>query len=223
MIDFDETSTRRLPVYLVLDVSGSMAGDSIEAVNQGVRLILEELRNDPMALETAWLSCITFSDTATELLPLTEVGSAFVPHLSAGGLTNLGAALRMLLDKLKTEIRPNTPQQKGDYKPMVFLLSDGQPTDHEWPLAADELKEQAAGWTANIIALGCGSSTNTDPLKQITSSVLHMADMTPDNVRSFFKWVSQSVRVTSRSAAAAPASGGKVDLPALPSGIQVAL
>lgn len=225
MIEFDSASTRRLPVYLVLDVSGSMSGDGIEAVNQGVQLLLTELQSDPMALETAWISCITFADNAKEILPLTEVGRASIPPQSAGGLTQLEKPLRLLLDKLENEVRPNTPQQKGDYKPLVFIMSDGNPTDNDkWPEAAAELREHAAQRTANIIALACGRGINTEILKNITPTVLLMEDQTPDNIRDFFKWVSQSVRVTSRSAADTPASGeGTVDLPALPSGIEVVL
>ena len=54
---------RRLPVYLVLDTSGSMAGDPIEATRMGMKLLITELRNDPMAMETTYLSVITFSST----------------------------------------------------------------------------------------------------------------------------------------------------------------
>ena len=65
--------TRRLPVYLLLDVSGSMAGDPIEAVKHGVRALTSELRGDPQALETAYLSVITFNSSARQVSPLTVV------------------------------------------------------------------------------------------------------------------------------------------------------
>jgi uncharacterized protein YegL len=170
------------------------------------------------------VSCITFESDAKELLPLTEIGKASIPRLSAGGNTNLGAALRMLLDKLTKEIRQNTPDQKGDYKPLVFLMSDGQPTDDRWPTVAAELNEKVKGKTANIIALACGHGINTDTLKQITPTVLLMPNVTSDIIKSFFKWVSQSVRVTSKTAAQSAAPGAApVDLPCLPSGIQVVL
>ena len=53
-------STRRLPVYVLLDTSGSMSGEPIQAVRSGIDMLLEALRSDPQALETAWLSFITF-------------------------------------------------------------------------------------------------------------------------------------------------------------------
>ena len=54
--------TRRLPVYLLLDTSGSMRGEPIEAVNRGLKVLVSSLRQDPNALETAFLSIITFDD-----------------------------------------------------------------------------------------------------------------------------------------------------------------
>ena len=60
MADMAESVGRRLPVYLVLDCSGSMSGEPIEAVCQGVKALVADLRTDPQALETAYLSVITF-------------------------------------------------------------------------------------------------------------------------------------------------------------------
>ena len=66
--------TRRLPVYLLLDTSGSMSGDPIEAVKQGVKALISELRGDPQALETAYLSGILFE----------ECDKQFEKHISKG-------------------------------------------------------------------------------------------------------------------------------------------
>ncbi|MFM6136537.1 MAG: VWA domain-containing protein, partial [Sphaerospermopsis kisseleviana] len=83
--------SRRLPVYLVLDCSGSMSGDPIQAVNQGVKALLAELRSEPYAIETAYLSVITFESTAQQVCPLTELITFKEPTLVAGGATSMGA------------------------------------------------------------------------------------------------------------------------------------
>ena len=93
-----ESYVRRLPVYLLLDCSGSMSGEPIEAVRQGIDSLLSDLKGDPQALETAYLSVITFASSAQQVVPLTELMSFNPPELHASGLTSLGGALRVLKD-----------------------------------------------------------------------------------------------------------------------------
>ena len=196
MSEFDAGS-RRLPVYLLLDVSGSMSGDPIEAVRQGMKTLLGELKSDPQALETVWLSIITFGSTAQKVVPLTEMILVKEPELNASGSTALGGALRMLKDSIDTEVRKTTAEQKGDWKPMVFLMTDGAPTD-DWEGPADQVKNGKLG---NIIALAAGSNADGEKLKRVAGTVLKMADLQPGALQAFFKWVSASVSVSSVSVA----------------------
>ena len=223
MIEFDSTATRRLPVYLLLDTSGSMAGAPIEAVNQGVQLLLTGLKTEPAALETAWLCCLAFDTAPRVVLPLTEIASVTIPPLKTGGVTNLGAAIKFLLGKLDQDIRTNTPEQKGDYKPLVFIMTDANPTDHgAWEQAVKHLSENTGRRAASIIALGCGPSINAEVLKQLGGVTMVMPDVTPEIIRSFFKWISQSIKLSSKTASQISGAGDLVlNLPPVPSGIQV--
>jgi uncharacterized protein YegL len=205
---------RRLPVYLVLDCSGSMTGEPIEAVRQGVKALLADLRSDPQALETAYLSVITFSSTAQQVCPLTELTSFTEPTLNATGSTALGEALTVLEQSLDQEVRKSTPKQKGDWKPLVFLMTDGQPTD-SWEPAADRIKQKRVG---NIIACAAGPHADANMLKRITEIVVELTNLQPDQLRAFFKWVSSSIKTTSQNIAQAPAEGAPVNLPPPPPG-----
>jgi len=73
---------RKLPIYLLLDTSGSMHGEPIEAVKNGVEMLVSTLRNDPYALETAYLSVITFNTNAQQLVPLTELEQFQTPVIN---------------------------------------------------------------------------------------------------------------------------------------------
>jgi uncharacterized protein YegL len=205
---------RRLPVYLVLDCSGSMTGEPIEACRQGVKALLSDLRSDPQALETAYLSVITFGSTAQQVCPLTELTAFTEPTLTASGATALGEALKLLEQCLEREVRKSTPTQKGDWKPLVFLMTDGQPTD-TWEPAADRLKAQRVG---NIIACAAGPAADSGLLKRITEIVVELSNLQPDQLKAFFKWVSSSIKMTSQNIAAAPGGGAPTNLPPPPAG-----
>lgn len=195
-------SLRRLPIYLLLDCSESMAGEAIDSVRRGVAALTAELRGDPQALETACLSVITFSRTARQDVPLTELLAFNPPKLTVRPGTALGAALRLLGDCIRREVVRTTPTVKGDYRPLVFLLTDGQPTD-DWEPAADELRRARPG-IANIYAVCCGPDADPEVLRRITDIVLMMPDLSDAAWRRFFLWMSASVSSASVRIGAAP-------------------
>ena len=186
---------RRLPVYLLLDTSGSMSGEPIEAVRQCLKVLLSELRNDPHALETAYLSVIVFNSSAQQVVPLTELLTFQEPNLDAGGSTALGEALSLLDKCMDREVMKSSPSQKGDWKPLVFIITDGQPTDN-WESAADRIKQKRG---CNIIACAAGPSADEFVLKRITESVVKLNNLNPGDLSAYFKWVSSSIRMTSQS------------------------
>lgn len=185
---------RRLPVYLVLDTSGSMTGEPIESLKNGVQVLISSLRQDPYALETAWLSVITFSTSAQQLVPLTELSTFQMPDLQAAGTTSLGEALRLLAQKVDTEVARTTSEQKGDWKPLVFIMTDGEPTD-DWQRGLDEYRKRKFGM---VIACAAGQGANTNVLKQVTDTVVQLDTADSSTIKSFFKWVSASISTGSQ-------------------------
>jgi len=180
---------RRLPVYLLLDTSGSMYGEPIEAVKNGVQVLISTLRQDPYALETAYLSIITFDSTAQQVTPLTELSSFQQPAIDAGGCTALGEALSLLAQKVDQEVTKTTPEVKGDWKPLVFIMTDGEPTD-DLNKGLNEFRKRKFGM---VVACAAGQGANTNILKQITECVVQLDTADSATIKSFFKWVSASV------------------------------
>ncbi|TMQ19498.1 MAG: VWA domain-containing protein [Deltaproteobacteria bacterium] len=218
-------TSRRLPIYLVVDTSASMHGAPIEAVTTGLKNFEAALRLDPHALECAAISILTFASKAHQLTSLVEAGSFAPPVLTAEGGTALGAALELLADALERDTRPRTPEYVGDWRPLVFLMTDGQPTD-DWQPGLARYRAAAARWKSTLIAIGCGPGVAIDTLSELTKTVMLMPDMTPDTIASLFDWISQSVRTASRAVSQHAAQGVQstfADLPPPPQGIRVVL
>lgn len=184
---------RRLPVYLLLDTSGSMMGEPIEAVKNGVQTMASALRQDPYALETAYLSIITFNSTANQLVPLTELTSFQTPTLEASGTTSFGAALTLISNIAQTEVKKTTAEAKGDWKPIVFIMTDGMPTD-DWQKGLLEFQKQKWGM---VVACAAGQAVDTSILKQITEVVVQLDTADSASFKAFFKWVSSSISTQS--------------------------
>jgi uncharacterized protein YegL len=209
---------RRLPIYLLLDTSGSMMGDPIQSVQTGISQLVADLMASPRAMETAYLSVITFDSQAKQLAPLTELGQFVPPTLQAAGPTMMGEALKVLEGCLDNEVRRASPTQQGDYRPLIFLMTDGVPSDEKvWEEMADRIKGRKVG---NIIALAAGSQANTAVLKRLTNNVVHMADLQPEKLQEYFNWVSRSIELTSRSVGVA-APDTPMAMPPIPPGITI--
>lgn len=192
---------RKLPVYLLIDTSGSMMGEPIEAVKNGVQLLVSTLRQDPHALETAYLSIIGFGTTATVLVPLTELSAFQPPALAASGTTSMGDALKLLATQVDKEVTKTTADTKGDWKPLVFLMTDGNPTD-DWKAGLDELRKRKVG---TVVCCAAGTQCDEKVLKQITEIVVRLDTADSSTIAAFFKWVSASISVGSQKVD----SGGK--------------
>lgn len=209
---------RRLPIYLLLDVSGSMSGEPIEALKNGLSMLLEELRGEPQAMETAYLSVITFESVAIQVVPLTDLFSFQEPQLRANGSTALGEALSLTAKKIDSEVIKNTSELKGDWKPMVVIFTDGEPTD-DWRKGADELKAKKAF----IVACAAGPNGNDQVLKEITENVVHLKSCSKGDIIKFFKWLSSSITTSSTKIDSGKgAASGMSELPPLPPEIQIA-
>lgn len=211
---------RRLPVYILLDVSGSMRGEPIKSVQDGLNTMIGALRQNPNALETAYLSIITFGPTAQQPVPLTELIQFQIPKLEAEGVgTSLGAAIKLLCTKINTEVKKTTTDVKGDWKPIIFIMTDGEPTD-DFDNEITEFKKLSTGI---VVACAAGNDANTFVLKMITDNVVELASLDSQSVKSFFQWVSGSIGVSSQRIELGKVTCSLDELPPLPKEITKAV
>lgn len=185
---------RRLPVYLLLDTSGSMYGEPIESVKNGLETLLSSLRQDPYALETAFLSIIEFNSKAVQSVPLTDLMSFQPPELTPSGTTSLGESLTLLSEKVNEEVKTTSLEEKGDWRPLVFIFSDGGATD-DLQKGIDDLKSTKLGM---VVACAAGHHAKIEELTKITENVVHLENADSKAISAFFEWVSASISTNSQ-------------------------
>lgn len=188
---------RRLPIYFLIDISESMVGDQIQQVEEGMATIIKAIKTDPYAIETVWISIIVFAGQAKTLVPLQEVVSFYPPKFPIGGGTSLSKGLGHLMFELRKNIVKTTMEQKGDWKPVVFLFTDGVPTDD----TKSAIAEWKQSWqrSSNMVAVSFGDEPDTHLLGELTENVLHFKNATSEDYKKFFKWVTDSIKTTSIS------------------------
>jgi len=210
---------RRLPVYFLLDTSGSMNGEPIQALNNALSGMINALRTDAQALDSLWISIITFDREVKEIVPLTELVSFQLPEITCppSGPTNMGAALELLCAKTSVEIRKGSENQKGDWKPLLFLMTDGSPSDlAAYRAVIPIVKRQNFGV---IVACAAGPKAKNDYLKELTDTVVHLDMADSSTLKSFFKWVSDTIEQGNKSMG----TNENVPLPPPPSEVNIVI
>lgn len=184
---------------MLIDTSGSMKGEPIESVKVGIESMIATLRQDPYALETVNISIITFDKDIKVLLPLTPLEDFQLPDIKTpdSGPTHTGAALEMLCRQVEQEVTLSTLERKGDWMPLLFIMTDGAPSDiMVYNKIIPEVKKKKF---ASIIACAAGMKAKIDPLKQLTDQVYSLDTMDSSSFKKFFKWVSDLIEIGNKS------------------------
>ena len=195
---------RHLPVYLLLDTSGSMEGAPIESVRQGLEQFQREVSEDQFARDCIKVGIITFDSDAElvtgSLVPISEFQP---PALTASGVTRLDLAFNVLQESMERDvIKAVKGGQKGDWKPGVFVLTDGRPTDESgygsdslWPAARDAVVNRPKGQIkpSTIVAVGCGPNVDDDTLKEMSTGTAFRMGTSEASFVSLFQWITQSI------------------------------
>ncbi|ELM9384347.1 VWA domain-containing protein [Escherichia coli] len=192
--DFASNPEPRCPCILLLDVSGSMSGRPINELNAGLVTFRDELLADPLALKRVELGIVTFGPVHVEQ-PFTIAANFFPPILFAQGDTPMGAAITKALDMVEERKREYRANGISYYRPWIFLITDGAPTD-EWQAAANKVFRGEEDKRFAFFSIGVqGADMKT--LAQI--SVRQPLPLQGLQFRELFSWLSSSLRSVSRS------------------------
>ena len=210
--DLVNNPTARVPVCLCLDTSGSMDGEPINELNEGVRLFYEAIKEDETALYSAEISIVTFGGERARCI--TDFASLELqpnaPRLYASGMTPLGEAVNMSLDLL--ERRKDEYKDRGVdyYQPWLVLMTDGEPNGDKTELsrAINRTVELVNQKRLTVFPIGIGAYADMNVLSQLSPKrpPLKLQGL---KFREFFAWLSKSVSKTSQST---PGESVKLDV-----------
>ena len=192
---FAENPEPRCPCLLLLDVSSSMGGEPISELNRGLRTFIQELQEDRMAVKRVELAIVEFGPVQL-VTDWTSADLCAPLQLEVKDNTPMGEAILKGLELLETRKQSYRDHSISYYRPWVFLITDGTPTD-DWELAAQKVHQGEQQKKFSFYAVGVGNA-DLNVLNQI--SVRDPLRLKGLEFRKLFAWLSSSLGTHSRSA-----------------------
>jgi uncharacterized protein YegL len=192
-----DNSSERLPLLLIVDGSGSMQGAPIAALNDGLRLLEKELKEDPVARLRVQLLVLQIggNDEVTILTDWTDAMNFTAPEVVAYGSTPLGKAVRLALTKLEDQKHKYKNHGIPYKRPWLYIVTDGSPTDTGWEAAGEECRRATADRKVVPFAILTGEA-QVETMRRFADSVLQLQGV---KFRELFQWLSASASAGSKA------------------------
>lgn len=209
--DFAENAEQRCPVALLVDVSGSMAGEAIAQLNGGIQTFRQELAADPLAAKRVEIAVVSFGGTVSVVSEFGTVDMFNPMPLVAKGATPMGEAIEKAVHLVRD--RKERYRQGGVpyYRPWIFLVTDGCPTD-DYKRARDMVADGEERGAFVFYAVGVEGADMATLAEISLRAPLKLKGL---QFAELFRWLSSSLSSVSRSS---PGTGVALVNPAAPEG-----
>ncbi|AQZ95573.1 VWA domain-containing protein [Halopseudomonas phragmitis] len=214
-VEFIDNTNQRTPCVLVLDASGSMAGEPMAQLNAGLEIFAQELKNDAMAAMRVQVLVIAvggFEDVQI-LQPWTDAVDFKPPVIQANGMTPLGKGMDLALDEVRNQKAVYDANGISSTRPWVIMISDGCPNDFGWEQAAQRCRQEESDKRVVVFPIGTEGAD--------FAALGQFSNKTPKKLkglqfRELFIWLSRSMSTVSASV-----PGERISLPATDSWAEV--
>ena len=206
MIEMDQmpqlpvnTGEKHIACVVLVDTSGSMVGASIRELNEGLKELARALQEDVTASGCADVAVVSFNSTVSTVVPFCPAYSFNPPELTASGMTAMNEAIITGLDIL--EERKMLYRQYGTpyFRPWMFLLTDGAPTDSIYESAAlQRIQEAIQEKKVTFWPMGIGEGADINRLKKYANGGA-VFKATASQFKEAFVWLSNSMSVIGNS------------------------
>nr|WP_272952993.1 VWA domain-containing protein [Mycolicibacter kumamotonensis] len=181
------------------DVSGSMDGEPIAALERGFAAFTEYLHNEALASKRVEVAVVTFGTVATVLVPMQEARTLQPVQFTAGGTTNLAAGINLALDIIEDRKHAYKVAGLQYYRPWILVLTDGKPNLDGFDAAVARLNAAETARGVTVFAVGAGPRVNYQQLGRLS---LQRSPAPLDGLKyeELFEWLSASLSNVSNSA-----------------------
>lgn len=196
LVEFAANPDPRCPCVLVLDTSASMDGPPITAMNTGLQVFQADILKNTLAQRRVEVAVITFGANGAEIVQdFVTAGQFDPPKLRAEGSTPIGDAINLALDLVHERKATYKAAGIAYYRPWIFMITDGQPTD-DWHSAAERVRQEETAKGVAFFAIGV-ENANMEILSQL--SVRAPLKLRGLEFAELFVWLSQSQQRVSAS------------------------
>ena len=196
-VEFADNPEQRCPCILLLDVSGSMCGAPINALNEGLHIFRDALNKDDLTKKRVEVAIVTFESTVKVVQDFVTADRFEPPTLEVGGATYMGAGIDKALDILQARKASYKANAISYYRPWIFMITDGEPSDKDVvDRAAQRIRDEEAEKRVAFFGVGV-EGVNMTRLSQIVKR--DPVKLKGLNFREMFLWLSASMDQVSHS------------------------
>ena len=199
VVDFAENPEPRCPCVLLLDTSGSMQGEPIDALNQGLLSFKDELTKNSLASRRVEVSIVTFDSNINVVQDFVTADQFTPPILTAQGLTTMGAGIHKSLDLIQERKAQYRSNGVAYYRPWIFMITDGEPQGEPDELIEEASQRLQMDETSKRVAFFSVGVENANMTRLSQLAVRTPLKLNGLNFVEMFVWLSASMSAVSHS------------------------